>query len=205
MKSNLSYLYAIIDYETHQDLDLPFLIEHLLKQGVEIFQMRDNVNTDEQFKRWVRPLIQKMHSYDVKIIINNRVEVVEELNAHGVHLGQEDMDPKTARSKLGNQKIIGYSTHNSFEIKKANQLPVNYIGFGPIFKTNQKLEYGVRGLNELKSAIELSLHPVVAIGGIEFSHVSDLLGQGVWKIAMIQELTRYYDDIKLQKGAAHVT
>ncbi|HEY0348467.1 MAG TPA: thiamine phosphate synthase, partial [Pyrinomonadaceae bacterium] len=116
-------------------------------------------------------------SAGANVIINDRVDVAIALGADGVHLGQVDMPVAAARRLLGDNAIIGFSTHNLEQVKAALALPINYLAFGPIFPTQSKRNPDpVAGLDALSIIKSLNGRlPVVAIGGIDKSNVV-----GVW-------------------------
>src|SRR5262249_57712333 len=104
----------------------------------------------------------------VKLIIDDRVDIAFALQAHGVHLGQDDMPVAPARRLLGKDAIIGFSTHNIEQVREALHLPIDYLAFGPIFLTTTKRDPDpVAGLNQLRQVRSLAGSlPVVAIGGL---------------------------------------
>lgn len=100
-------------------------------------------------------------------IVNDRPDVALAVNADGVHVGQEDLAPSEVRRMVGENMVIGLSTHNLDQVEKANQEPVDYIGFGPLFATTSKAKPDpVIGPEKLALAARISRHPITAIGGI---------------------------------------
>jgi len=122
------------------------------------------------------------------------VDIALLTDADGVHLGQDDLPVKEARRLLGNNKIIGYSTHNLREALEAVRLPVDYISFGPIFPTKTKEDAqtpkGLKLLSEVRKAVEI---PIVAIGGITETNMAHVLKEGVEGVAMISEILTVKD------------
>ena len=126
----------------------------------------------------------------VRIIINDRADVALAVKAAGVHLGQDDLPPEAARTLLGDEAIIGYSTHNIAQAQAAASLPVDYIAIGPIFRTATKAnpdpEVGLDGLRAVRNAIgDISL---VAIGGITPENASAVIEAGADSVAVISGL-----------------
>ena len=126
----------------------------------------------------------------VRIIINDRADVALAVKAAGVHLGQDDLPPEAARTVLGDEAIIGYSTHNIAQAQAAASLPVDYIAIGPIFRTATKAnpdpEVGLDGLRAVRNAIgDISL---VAIGGITPENASAVIEAGADSVAVISGL-----------------
>jgi len=126
----------------------------------------------------------------VTVIINDRVDVALALGAAGVHLGQDDLPPGAARKLLGNDAIIGYSTHNVAQALAAAALPINYLAIGPIFQTGTKVNpdpvVGLDGLRAVRKSIS-SKH-LVAIGGITEENAAAAIDAGADSVALISAL-----------------
>ena len=126
----------------------------------------------------------------ITLIINDRVDIALALGASGVHLGQDDLPPEVARKLLGDDAIIGYSTHSVSQAIAAAVLPVDYIAIGPIFptgtKTNPDPVVGLEGLRAVRDAIgDMAL---VAIGGITESNAAAVIESGANSVAVISAL-----------------
>ena len=125
----------------------------------------------------------------VTLIINDRVDVALALKT-GVHLGQDDLPPDAARNLLGNEAIIGYSTHNVSQAIAAANLPVDYVAIGPIFQTSSKANpdpvVGLDGLRAVRAAIGET--PLVAIGGITLETAASVIEAGADSVALISAL-----------------
>jgi len=126
----------------------------------------------------------------VRIIINDRADVALAVRAAGVHLGQDDLPPEAARTLLGDEAIIGYSTHNIAQAQAAASLPVDYIAIGPIFRTTTKAnpdpEVGLNGLRAVRNAI--GDIPLVAIGGITPKNAAAVIDAGADSVAVVSGL-----------------
>lgn len=123
---------------------------------------------------------------NIKLIVNDSVELALELNADGVHLGQTDGDPEFARKTLGPDKIIGVSINSEIDLDRANLIDLNYVGVGAIFPTKNKTDiakiWGIEGLNKLA---QKSKHPIIAIGGIDEHNAVEALKAGAVGVAGI--------------------
>jgi thiamine-phosphate pyrophosphorylase len=126
----------------------------------------------------------------MKIILNDRVDIAIATGAHGVHLGQDDLPPVEARKLLGDEAIIGYSTHSVEQAIEAASLPIDYLAFGPIFATTTKENPDpVVGLHRIKRVRDaIGDLPLVAIGGIDISNVHNVLDAGADSAAIISDL-----------------
>jgi thiamine-phosphate pyrophosphorylase len=108
-------------------------------------------------------------------IVNDRPVIALISHADGVHLGQDDLPAVEARKLIGPAMLLGLSTHNLEQVAAANDAPVDYIGFGPLFATNSKERPDpVTGPDVLKTALAVSRHPVVAIGGLDMERIRQL-------------------------------
>jgi len=125
----------------------------------------------------------------VKILINDRVDIAMALKADGVHLGQDDLPPEAARRLLGDDSIIGLSTHSVNQARIAAKLPVNYVAIGPVFATATKSSahpaLGLSGLARVREAI--GAIPLVAIGGINRENAASVLEAGADVVAIISD------------------
>ena len=126
-------------------------------------------------------------------IINDRVDIALATNADGIHLGQDDLDLRTARKLLGYSKIIGISANNEIDISKALKEGCDYIGIGPVFKTATKKEKKPLGIEKIKTLTKDLNIPWFAIGGIKSNNISYLKRNGFKKVALVSELMNSED------------
>lgn len=128
------------------------------------------------------------------LIVNDRVDIALMSGAHGVHLGQDDAEASRARDLMGPGAIIGLSTHTIPQVRAANTLPVDYIGFGPVFEPFSKQDHErPTGIEALEEAVRVSCVPVIAIGGIGLEHARLLRATGCHGIASIGAVERAAD------------
>src|SRR5207248_9258098 len=113
-------------------------VKQLIEGGATLIQLREKRTSPREFFQDAREALSIARSAGVKLIINDRVDVALALGADGVHLGQTDMPVEAARRLLGERVIVGISTHNLEQAKLAANMPVDYVAFGPIFKTSTK-------------------------------------------------------------------
>ncbi len=128
------------------------------------------------------------------VIVNDRADIARLSAADGVHVGQEDLDPASARRVLGGAAIVGISTHSSDQVRAASKMAVDYIAVGPIFGTSTKdTGYSGSGTTLVSDAIAILRlanceKPVVAIGGITLERASEVIGAGATSVAVISDL-----------------
>jgi len=158
--------------------------------GATFVQLREKNRQALDFYNEAKAALDVARQRGVTVIINDRVDVALALGAAGVHLGQDDLPPDAARKLLGNDAIIGYSTHNVTQAIAAAALPINYLAIGPIFQTGTKTNpdpvVGLDGLRAVRKAIA-SKH-LVAIGGITEENASAVMDAGADSVALISAL-----------------
>lgn len=157
-----------------------------------MIQLREKLSTSNEFYHDAQAALAVARDFNVRLIINDRVDIALALKAHGVHLGQSDIPVETARRLLGENAIIGLSTHNLEQIEIARQLPVDYIALGPVFETATKGNPDpVVGLEALQQARAILNHiPLVAIGGITIENARAIFAAGADAVALIGALVR---------------
>lgn len=181
-------LYAITDDYWQADKVLVDNIEHALKGGATMVQLRQKKMDFDQFLSVAKQARELTQAYHVPLIINDNVMVAALVDADGVHLGQEDMDIKKARKILGSHKIIGASAHNVEEAKYAEACGADYIGVGAVFHTRTKDNTIAISLEELQNICRSVRIPAVAIGGINKQNITELAKSGIAGVALVSAI-----------------
>ena len=165
-------------------------VAQLTDCGVTLIQLREKIDPPSKFYADAEAALRVAHDRGVRLIINDRVDIALALRADGVHLGQEDLAPGAARRILGDDAIIGLSTHNLEQARLAAQMPVDYVAIGPIFATATKRSanppLGLAGLAHLRQS--LGTIPLVAIGGITSENSGLVLKAGADAVAVISDI-----------------
>jgi thiamine-phosphate pyrophosphorylase len=165
-------------------------VTRLIDGGATLIQLRDKDAAPRDFYQQAAAALRVARDHQVKLIINDRVDIALALSADGVHLGQSDLPVDAARSLLGPGAVIGFSTHNLAQAKLAATMPVDYLAFGPIFGTSTKEKpdpiVGLQALAAARTAV--GALPLVAIGGITSVNALEVLKAGADALAMISEL-----------------
>jgi len=180
----ISGVYLITD----QGDDLVKRVSSALRGGVTALQYRAKDKSRAACLAEGNELRQLCRSCGVVFIVNDDAQLACELDADGVHLGQDDGSIASARQKLGPGKIIGKSTHNLEEALQAEQEGADYIGFGAMYPTGSKSVThipGVSGLAAIRDRIRL---PVVAIGGINTNNACRIIDAGADALAVISSV-----------------
>jgi thiamine-phosphate pyrophosphorylase len=164
----------------------------LAKRGMTVVQLREkNLSPSEFYQEAVDAVLVARHN-GIKIIINDRVDIALAIRADGVHLGQDDLPVEAARRLLGNDAIIGLSTHNIAQAVAAASQPIDYLAIGPIFPTFTKESSNppvtLAGLAVVREAV--SRIPLVAIGGLNAANHAKAIAGGADAVAVISDLWR---------------
>ena len=181
----LPRLYAIADASFGDPVRLA---ASLIAGGARLIQLRDKTASPRELLDKVERII-ALAPADVRLIVNDRVDIARITGAAGAHVGQEDLPPTAVRSVLGPDAIVGFSTHNVEQAVEADKLPIDYIAVGPIFPTSTKENpdpvLGLKGLLKISKVVN---KPVVAIGGIRLENAAEVLCAGAHSIAVIRDL-----------------
>lgn len=164
------------------------IVESALQGGLTLVQYRKK-NVDDIIRlEMAQKLCELCHKYDALFIVNDRVDIALEVDADGVHLGQQDVPISLARRILGPNKIIGRSTTNPQEMAKAIAEKADYIGVGPVYATPTKPDKQPAGLDYVKYAAETSPIPWFAIGGIDENNVTEVMASGATQVAVVRAI-----------------
>lgn len=206
----LAGLYVVLDPSVRADLNLENALRSAVAGGARIFQYRNKSTSMKEAYAEALPLRKIAAELGVLFIVNDRCDLALAVEADGVHLGQTDLPYASARTIMGPDKLIGLSTHNEHQVREADRLKPDYIGFGPIFAPASKQDHdpvvGIAGLRQVRSLTSL---PIFAIGGIRPEHVSAVMRTGANGIAVISavltapDVTQAVRDLIARMNAAH--
>lgn len=152
--------------------------------GIHTIQLREKRMSKRDIYRDASAIRIITRKCNVTFIVNDYIDIALAADADGVHLGQEDMPLEKARKIMGRKKIIGISTHSLRQALRAQEGDADYIGFGPIFATSTKEVGRPRGLKALKEIRRHIRIPVVAIGGITWDNINEVLHAGADAVAV---------------------
>lgn len=173
--------------------------ESLLAEGVKILQYRHKDNWTQANFDEAKRLALLCQSANVLFMINDRADFAHLLQA-GLHIGQNDLPPVAARLVIG-KAVLGFSSHNAEQLKRADAEPAEYLSLGPIFVTTSKLRpdpvVGLSGLRKLRS---LTAKPLVAIGGITPENAGGVLAAGADSLAVISGILPAYRNEEALSG-----
>lgn len=207
MEFQLPQIYPITDVSITKLSHLE-QVKQLITGGAKFIQLREKYASPKEFYESAKEVMDFVRNTEVKIIINDRIDIALAVKADGVHLGQDDLSPASAREILGEDAIIGFSTHDVAQAIDATQFPINYVAIGPIFDTTTKenpdATIGISGLKSIRSAI--GDFPLVAIGGIDFENYHAVLENGADSVAIISSILKPANQISvnLNKFVKHL-
>lgn len=182
-------LYLVTDRGLSLGRSLEDVVAEAVEGGVTVVQLREKDAATGEFVALARRLMQLLKPLGVPLIINDRVDVALAVDADGVHIGQSDMTYADVRRLVGPDKIIGLSVESFEDIEAANALDVDYIGISPVYGTPTKTDTAEPfGLEGLRRAVEMSVHPTVAIGGMNASTVGDVIAAGTDGVAVVSAI-----------------
>jgi thiamine-phosphate pyrophosphorylase len=187
----LPRLYAILDASSFSDCAAMLAAaEQLVAAGVTLLQYRNKSGNSRQMLEDSRAL-KRLIGSRVRLIMNDRADLCLAAGFDGVHLGQDDLSPQSARVIMGPARCLGVSTHNPEQLANASRTSADYLAIGPIFATASKTNPDpVVGLEGLRRARELARKPLVAIGGITRANARSVIEAGADSVAVISDLIR---------------
>lgn len=167
------------------------LQEALAAGDVGAFQLRLKDASDEQIIAASQKLIPVCHAHGTAFILNDRVDLVRQVGADGVHIGQDDTPLRDARERLGEQAIIGVSCHDSNHMAmEAGEGSADYVAFGAFYPTQSKspeklAQYGTPTVDIIRDWTTYTTVPCVAIGGMTPENCVEMVTAGADFIAAI--------------------
>ena len=178
-----AHLYALIDGGVNEP-EFAQTVGSLIESGVDVIQLRDRKLDDRTLIARAKIGTAVARQAGGLFIVNDRADLTLASDADGVHVGQEELPARVARSIVGPEKLIGISTHSLDQAQAAVAEGADYIGCGPVFagRTKSFDSYvGTSFLNEVAESIHI---PAFAIGGIDLSNVNQVIAAGIQRIAV---------------------
>lgn len=178
-------LYAITDSSWLNGDTLAHQVELAIAGGATIVQLREKNKSKEELKDLALEIKSVCNRYKVPFIVNDDVELAKEIDADGVHVGQDDASVKSARQILGADKIVGATAKTIEQAQIAQEQGADYLGSGAVFGSTTKkdaLPMTMELLNEICNSVQI---PVVAIGGIDATNISQLKGTDIAGAAVV--------------------
>jgi thiamine-phosphate pyrophosphorylase len=184
-------LYAILDVSCFAEAQAIYrAADELVAGGVTLLQYRNKAGSARTMLEQARELRRRLRD-KIRLIMNDRADLCLAAGFDGLHVGQEDLSPESARRVIGPKLWLGVSTHNPEQLREADQTTADYLAIGPVFATSSKERPDpVVGLEGIRRARELTRKPLVAIGGITRGNARSVLDAGADSVAVISDLLR---------------
>ena len=186
----LPRVYPILDTETlvNRGVGIEVAAAAFLEGGAGVLQFRHKGHWSREVFAIAQGVARLCREAGAPLIVNDRADIAMLLEA-GLHLGQDDLQPRDARKLLGPDATIGCSSHNVQQLCAAGGEPVDYVALGPIFTTGSKQNPDpVVGMAEVERCRPLLDKPLVAIGGITTENAAAVLRSGADSLALISGL-----------------
>lgn len=160
-----------------------------IRGGATLIQLRDKTSPDEAFIAVGKALKQALAKTGVPLIVNDRIETVDAIGADGLHIGQSDISPREARSRLGPEPLLGLSIETLAQALQVEWSLIDYVGAGPVSPTPTKADHAAPvGFDGLRAIVKTCPVPVVAIGGLGLSDVKEILRTGAAGLAVVSAI-----------------
>jgi thiamine-phosphate pyrophosphorylase len=185
----LPRLYAILDAGCFSDTSaLVAAAKELASAGCTLIQYRNKSGSARLMLEQAQALKTRLSS-SIRLIMNDRADLCLAADFDGIHVGQDDLSPASARKIIGPDRWLGVSTHNPEQVQKADETSADYIAIGPVFATSSKQNPDpVVGLEGVRRARELTRKPLVPIGGITGANARSVIEAGADSVAVISGL-----------------
>ena len=169
--------------------DLAAFLERCIAGGVDVVQLREKDLDARLLLERARLAARVCRDSDVPFILNDRPDLALEVEADGVHVGQDDAPPALARRLLGADAIVGLSTHAPAELDASANQPVDYVSVGPVAETPTKPGRPGTGLGYVRYAATRAIHPWFVTGGVTPTSVPAMAAAGARRFVVVRWLT----------------
>jgi thiamine-phosphate pyrophosphorylase len=177
---------STLDFHLYLLVSGPGGLAEAIEGGVDLVQFRDKGSREDEMLYRLGQVIEICRAAGVPLIVNDRPGLAAAYDAAGVHLGQGDMPVARAREHVGDDRVIGVSTHSVEEAVRAEEEGADYVAVGPVFHTGSKVvdiePVGSQLVDQVMAHVDV---PVVAIGGINAFNVGKVVDTGCTRVAVI--------------------
>ena len=178
--------------------DADDLLAAALAGGVDVVQLREKDATDDELLRAAATYRARCDDAGALFVLNDRPDLAVAAGADGVHLGQDDLPVDEARSIVGDDRLIGRSTHSAEQIDAATG--VDYVAVGPVHATPTKLGRPAVGLGPVRHAAAHAGVPFFAIGGIDPGNVDEAIAAGARRVVVVRAIAEAADPEAAARG-----
>lgn len=181
-------LYLVTNRDKLTDEEFFQTVEQSLKGGVSLVQLREKTAPAREVIQIAKKLKKLCHSYNVPLLVDDRVDIALAADLDGVHLGNDDMDVADARRILGDEKIIGSTAKNLEWAISEEKKGADYLGVGAIFETKTHVKTKRTSVETLKEINDNISIPTVAIGGLNYENIDILKNSGVSGVSVVRAI-----------------
>ena len=168
-------------------------VEMACRSGVTIVQLREKNLTTNQYYQLSKKVKEITDTYQVPLIIDDRLDVCLAVDAAGLHIGDDELPVSVARQVLGPEKILGVTAKTVKRALEAEEGGADYLGIGAIFPTTTKENAPITLISTLKTICQKVAIPVVAIGGLTSENIDQLAATGIAGVAVVRDLMQAED------------
>lgn len=168
-------------------------VETACRSGVTIVQLREKNITTNQYYQLAKQVKEITDTYQVPLIIDDRLDVCLAVDAAGLHIGDDELPVSVARQVLGPEKILGVTAKTVKRALEAEEGGADYLGTGAIFPTTTKENAPITLISTLKTICQTVAIPVVAIGGLTSENIDQLAATGIAGVAVVRDLMQAED------------
>ncbi len=183
-----SPLYAILDRSVARGRDLPTLLEAVLAGGGRLVQLREKTMPLVELLPLARQLARRCREAGALFVVNDRADLALAADAGGLHVGQDDLPALEARRLLRPGMILGVSTHDEAQARRAVADGADYVAIGSIFPTATKAGFQLVGPDLIRRVRPVVPVPLVGIGGITADNAPTVLAAGADGVAVISAI-----------------
>lgn len=184
-------LYLVLGENDCQYFSLEKTIELAIKGGVDIVQLREKNKNYKEFLKTALKVKSVTSKHNIPLIINDHLKIAIDMQADGIHVGQNDIAPGVLKNIFEKNQLIGYSIEDISQVNTADAKISDYIAASPVFSTPTKTDtntpWGLDGLRTLRS---MTQQPIVAIGGIQQENTQSIIEAGADCIAVVSAISK---------------
>jgi thiamine-phosphate pyrophosphorylase len=189
-----SRLYVVCDAElcASRGWDLADYAAQCFDGGATLVQVRAKRLATRDLLNATEAILRRAETVRATVIVNDRGDIARMASAAGVHVGQDDLTPLQVRAVVGQDAIVGLSTHTAEQLDAALRQPINYVAVGPVFATGTKATgYEPIGVEAVRAAASMAASrrlPLVCIGGVTLKRAQSVIEAGAQSVAVISDL-----------------
>ena len=186
----LGRLHVLTDFHFQQQYTHQQLAYYAIQGGADVIQFRQKEGSIRHKYHEAQLTAEICKSENKPLLIDDHIDLALALEATGVHLGKSDFPIAEARRVLGDGYVIGATANSIKDVKQIVDLPIDYIGFGPVYASSSKAKpASLQGIDVLREVCKMTTIPVIAISGIKVDKVKEVFDAGAYGIAVMTAIT----------------